>query len=148
MLLVLSQVFSAADAPSATADPPVKVSIVVAPDTVPAGSEAGVTVQLEPKSGIKLNKYPKVKLQVPAVDGLVAAAEQAMGNAGPPPADQLDANYFHGSVDPLKLSVHMDAKAEKGRHELKGKLSYFYCVTTSGYCAPMKTEVTIPVTVR
>jgi len=95
-----------------------------------------------------LNKYPKIKLQVPAVDGLVAAAEQSLGNPAPPPADQLDKNYFHGNVDPLKVTLHLDAQAAKGRHDLHAKLSYFYCVTASGYCAPAKTEVTIPLTVR
>jgi hypothetical protein len=71
-----------------------------------------------------------------------------LGNAAPPPPDNLDANYFHGGVDPLKLSLHLDAAAPKGRHEIPAKLSYFYCVAASGYCAPAKTDVTIPITVQ
>jgi len=127
---------------------PVKIAVAVSPSTVGAGAETSVTIRLDPNPGIKLNKYPKIKLQVPAVPGLVHAAEQSLGNAAPPPADQLDSNYFHGSVDPLTVTLHLDALATTGPHDIRAKLSYFYCVAASGYCAPAKTEVAIPVTVR
>ncbi len=107
-----------------------------------------VTVKIDPKPGIKINKYPKIKLQVFAVPGLVSAAEQSLGNPAPPPVDQLDANYFHGTIDPLTITLHLDAQAAKGPHGVRAKLSYFYCVATSGYCAPAKAELTLPVTVR
>ena len=107
-----------------------------------------VTVKLDPKTGIKLNKYPKIKLMIPAVPGLVDKAEQSIGNPAPPPADQLDANYFHGKIDPLTITLHLDAQAAKGQHDIIAKLSYFYCVAASGYCAPAKAELKIPVTVR
>jgi hypothetical protein len=127
---------------------PVKVSVAVSPQTLGAGLETMVTVKLDPKQGIKLNKYPKIKLQVPAVPGLVEGAEQSLGNPAPPPADQLDANYFHGGVDPLTVTLHLDPHAAKGSHEIRAKLNYFYCVAASGFCAPFKTELTIPITVR
>jgi hypothetical protein len=147
-LFVVSGTLASSGAPPASSGPPVTIAVSVSPETIAAGSETSVTVQLDPKPGIKLNKYPKIKLQVPAVEGLVAAAEQSMGNPAPPPGDQLDANYFHGSVDPLKVTLRMDSRAAKGRHDLRAKLSYFYCVAASGYCAPGKTEVTIPLTIR
>jgi hypothetical protein len=130
------------------ADPPVKWAVSVAPAAVPAGSEASATVTLVPKAGIKLNKYPKIKLQIPASAGVVDAAEGSMGNAAPPSADNLDANYYHGDVEPLIVKFHVDAAATPGRHEVPAKLSYFYCVAASGYCAPAKIAVSIPVTVR
>jgi hypothetical protein len=139
---------AAAAAGVAASEAPVKVAVSVSPEVVVAGSDASVTVRLDPNPGIKMNKYPKIKLQVPAVAGLVNAVEQSLGNSAPPPADQLDANYFHGGVDPLTVALHVDAQATKGRHDIRAKLSYFYCVAASGYCAPAKTELTIPVTVR
>jgi hypothetical protein len=132
----------------ATSEAPIKVTVAVSPAAVGAGSDASVTVRLDPRPGIKMNKYPKIKLQIPAVPGLVAAAEQSLGNPAPPPADQLDANYFHGGVDPLTITLHLDGQAAKGPHEIRAKLSYFYCVAASGYCAPAKTVLTIPVTIR
>jgi len=128
--------------------PPVQVSISVAPEPAAPGGDAAVTVVLKPAAGIKLNKYPKIKIQIPEAAGLVTAAEASIGNAAPPSADNLDANYYHGDVDPLSVTFHLDPAAGKGRHEVAGKLSYFYCVAASGYCAPAKVQVTIPVTVR
>jgi len=151
LLVFFLAVAPAGAAPSgggAPSDTPVKISVAVSPQTIGAGAETVVTVKLDPKSGIKLNKYPKIKLLIPAVPGLVGAAEQSMGNPGPPPADQLDSNYFHGSIDPLTITLHLDAQAAKGQHDILAKLSYFYCVAASGYCAPAKTELKIPVTVR
>jgi hypothetical protein len=78
----------------------------------------------------------------------VAAAEASVGNAGPPSADNLEANYFKGETDPLSVTLRLDPAARRGAHEIAGKLSYFYCVAASGYCAPAKVDVTIPVTVR
>ena len=107
-----------------------------------------MTVTLRPNAGIKLNKYPKIKLQVPGAPGLVAAAEGAIGNAAPPPADHLDANYYKGGVDPLVVTLHLDKAATPGPHDVPAKLSYFYCVAASGYCAPAKVDVALPLTVR
>ncbi len=107
-----------------------------------------MTITLRPNAGIKLNKYPKIKVQVPGAAGLVAAAEGAIGNAAPPPADHLEANYYKGVVDPLVVTLHVDKSAARGAHEVPAKLTYFYCVTASGYCAPAKVDVTLPLTVR
>jgi len=144
VLALASVAWAAPEAP----DSPVTVTVSVAPGSVTAGGDATATVSLVPKPGIKLNKYPKIKIQIPASEGLVAAAEASIGNAAPPAADKLDANYFHGTVDPLKVSFRVDTTATQGPHEVPAKLSYFYCVAASGYCAPAKVAVSIPVTVR
>ena len=59
----------------------------------------------------------------------------------------MENNYFK-TIDPVELTLHLDPKVKSGRHEVAGQLSYFYCVAASGYCAPAKVPVTIPVTVR
>jgi len=128
--------------------PPVRVAIKVDPVAVAAGGEAKATLQLTPNPGIKLNKYPKIKIRIPESAGLVAAAEASIGNPEPPPADNLDANYYHGAVDPLSVTFRVDHAAGKGKHAVAGELRYFYCVAASGYCAPAKVAVTIPVTIR
>lgn len=144
-LAVLGIVLSPAGAAS---DNPAKFKVAVSPETVGAGSEASVVVTISPEPGIKMNKYPKIKLKIPAVAGLIDGAEQSLGNAAAPPVDQMETNYFHGGVDPLKVTLHVDPQAAKGRHDVPAQLSYFYCVAASGYCAPAKAELTIPVTVR
>jgi hypothetical protein len=145
-LLLLAALLARAAA--STTEPPVKVAIAVAPTPAVPGQDAAVTVTLQPGPGIKLNKYPKIKLQVAAAPGVVAAAEGSIGASRPPAADQLESNYYKGGVDPLVVHLAVDPAATSGQHEVPGRLSYFYCVAASGYCAPAKVDVSIPLTVR
>ncbi|HEX6852666.1 MAG TPA: hypothetical protein VF139_14820 [Candidatus Polarisedimenticolaceae bacterium] len=123
------------------------VRILVEPTPVAAGTEAKVTAQLVPNAGIKINKYPKIKLAVAEQAGLVAPAEGTVGAASPPPPEDLESNYFK-TIDPVALSLKLDAKAAKGKHEIPARLTYFYCVAASGYCAPARVNVKIPVEIR
>jgi hypothetical protein len=148
-LPVLLAALAIASSPGdAASESPVKVDVAVTPAAVGAGSDASVVVSISPNAGIKMNKYPKIKLKVPAVEGLTDGGEQSLGNSGPPPADQMETNYFKGGVDPLKIVLRVAPQAAKGRHDVPAQLSYFYCVAASGYCAPAKAELKIPVTVR
>lgn len=136
-----------ADGPQAPKGDPAVISIAVAPESVAPGGEAAVTVRLLPASGIKINKYPRIKVIVPEKPGLVAASEVSLGNDAAPPPDKLETNYFK-NIDPLLLKLKLDAAAPKGKQDIDGKVSYFYCVAASGYCAPAKVAVKIPVVVR
>lgn len=123
------------------------VRVLASPDPAPRGGPVEVRLELTPASGIKINKYPRIKLKVPAQRGIVAEAEGSVGADKPPPPDELETNYFK-TVDPVTLRLELDGAIPAGRHEFSGRLSYFYCVAKSGYCAPAKVDVTIPVVVR
>lgn len=133
--------------PKASGADAVKIDLQVSPNTIAAGGETEVTLRVAPKNGFKLNRYPKMKLIVPAADGLVERAEGAVGDDQAPPPDQLETNYFK-SVEPLKLRLKLAPGLSRGKHEIDGRLSYFYCVSASGFCAPAKVPVKIPVTIR
>jgi hypothetical protein len=124
---------------------PAKVTVAVAEAS--PGTAAPVTVRLAPADGIKINRYPRIKLTVPARPGLVAAAEVAVGSETPPPPDQLETNYFK-TVDPVQLSLHVEAGASAGKHDIPAQLLYYYCVAASGFCAPAKIPLMIALTVR
>ncbi len=124
---------------------PARLELSVSPAS--PGGEARVTVRLHPADGIKINRYPKIKLKVPGRPGLVNPADAAVGSAEPPPPERIEANYFK-TVDPVELTLHVDPRAAAGRHDVSGQLSYFYCVASSGFCAPAKVAVTIPLLVR
>jgi len=128
---------------------PAKISIAVEPQSLTPGEVAHVTLQLEAKDGIKINRYPKIKLVVPQQDGLDAETTVAIGNDSPPPPEKLasGANYFE-TVDPLEIDLPLSTTAAKGKHEIDGKLTYFYCVTASGFCAPARVPVTISLEVN
>ena len=124
-----------------------RIDVQIAGQPIAPGQTARVTVTVVPASGVKINRYPKIKVTVDEVEGLVAAAEASMGNPKPPPVDDPESNYFK-KPEPLELDLTLSADAPSGRQEIEGKIKYFYCVTSSGYCAPARAAVTIPINVR
>jgi hypothetical protein len=148
LLLVLAAVVT----PSAVAGPvkppekPAEIRIEVAPESLSPGGEAEVTLTLDPIEGVKINRYPKIKFQVPGQEGLVGAAEIAIGNDEPPPPGQKS-NYWD-SVAPVKLTLNFDEAATAGDHEIQAKLTYFFCMPASGFCAPKRVPLKIPVAVE
>lgn len=146
LLALLVPAICAADAPAEEKEP-AKVEISVSPAAVAPGGTAAVTLRIVPAAGIKVNRYPKIKLVVAAQENVVDASEASVGNSSGPPPGKPEANYFH-DVDPVRLDLHVAKAAKPGSHRVAGKLSYFYCVAASGYCAPARVAVEIPVTVR
>ena len=126
---------------------PADIAISVSPEAAVPGGDAQVTLRLTPIDGVKINRYPKIKLQVPASEGLVEESEVAVGNDAPPPPDQSKSNYFD-EVEPLNLPLKLAPGAAAGEHEVEGKLTYFFCVPASGFCAPKRVGVKIPFSVR
>lgn len=137
----------AAPAPSASGSEPAAYRIEVSPASVAPGETVEVRLLLEPAAGIKINKYPKIRLKIPAAPGVVGEAEGSVGSDAAPPPDQLESNYFK-SLDPVRATVRVVDTAHAGTHEVEGKLSYYYCVASSGYCAPAKVPVKFPIRVR
>jgi hypothetical protein len=81
-------------------------------------------------------------------DTFIAQLETELeGDDAPPPPEQSGGNYYD-RVDPLRIEIPMDKAAKPGKHEIEAKLKYFYCVKKSGFCAPKRTTVKIPVKVR
>ena len=147
LTLLAVPTFSAAGDSATVKSDPATFKIEVSPAAVDRGGEFKVRLTLTPATGIKINKYPKIKLQFPAPGAIEAAAEAAVGNSAPPPPDHLEDNYFHG-IDPVEVTMKLSPGAKPGPIELDGKLSYFYCVASSGYCAPAKSPVKVAVTAR
>lgn len=151
ILVCLLLAFFAADGAAAGSPKPPAVpahfELEVDPVVVAPGSETTVSLQLSPVDGVKINRYPRVRLKVPQTDGLVAAVEGSVGNDKAPPPGQMEKNYFK-KVDPLKLKLSIDDDAPNGTHEIPAKLTYFYCVIASGFCAPKTVPVEITLRVE
>ncbi len=125
---------------------PAKITVSVAPESVAPGGQALVTLTIDPISGIKINRYPQIKLKVPGEQGLVGEAEIAIGSKTPLPLDDQGSNFWK-NVDPLHLTLTIDAAATSGEHEVEAKLTYYYCVS-GDFCAPKRVPLTIPIDVE
>jgi hypothetical protein len=131
-------------------DVPAVLTVSVRPEAVAPGETARVRIDLAPVDGIKINRYPQIKLVVPARSGVVAAGEVKVGDSRPPSPEKMESggNYF-ATVDPVELDLAVDAAAKPGQHDVEGELTYFYCVTKDGFfCAPKRVKVAIPLRVR
>ena len=126
---------------------PAKIAISVDPVAATPGSPVQVKLDLQPITGVKINRYPQVKLEVPGKEGVVAAGKAAAGSATPPPVEKMSTNYFE-QFDGLELELAVDESAPAGRHQVEGKLTYFYCMPANGFCAPHRVPVKIPIEIR
>ncbi len=126
----------------------VKLHVQAEPEVAAPGEEIAVSIRLKPLAGIKLNRYPKIRVQTEPVPGVAAASETTLGNAAPPPPEAMETNYFGPEPEPLRLQLRLEANARPGRYEIPARVRYFYCVTASGFCAPAEESFSIPVTVR
>ena len=125
---------------------PAKISVSIAPESVAPGGQAEVTLTIDPISGVKINRYPQIKLKVPDQQGLVGEAEIAIGSKTRLPLDDQGSNFWK-KVDPLHLTLTIDAAATSGEHEIEAKLTYYYCVS-GNFCAPKRVPLTIPLDVE
>ena len=142
--------FGADDATAGGAKPPAvpaNFELEVDPVVVSPGSQATVSLHLSPIDGVKINRYPRVRLQVPEAGVLKEAVEGSVGNDAAPPPGQMETNYFK-TVDPVEVTLAIDDDAPGGLHEIPAKLTYFYCVTASGFCAPKTVPVDITLRVE
>ncbi|MDH3628004.1 MAG: hypothetical protein OES25_10145 [Acidobacteriota bacterium] len=145
LLLVTSVVALAA--PANVRDEPAKIDFKVLTGTVDAGGQATLRLQLRPAEGVKINRYPQIKLSLPGHAGLYDSTSATLGNPTPPPADRMDSNYFD-KIDAIELEVPIAVDAHSGHHQIEAQLVYFYCVTDSGYCAPARIPLSLSLDVR
>jgi len=143
LLCVAGAVFGAPPSPPAN---PAKIQVEIEPGSVAAGSEATVTIRLEPIKGVKIARYPQIRLQVAEQPGLVLAANTAIGDKRPPAPEELENNYW-GEITPLVLKLQIDPEAKSGPQEVQAKLRYNFCVNAT-YCAPARVPLTLNVEVE
>ena len=139
LLTALGQVTSAA--PLKPPQNPAKITVSVSPKSVAPGAQAEITLTIDPISGIKINRYPQIKLKVPGQQGLVGEAETAIGSKTPLPLDDQGSNFWK-KVEPLNLTLTVDAAATSGKHEVEAKLTYYYCMS-GDFCAPKRLPLSI-----
>jgi hypothetical protein len=147
LVLLITPSAAPAAPPAKPPKEPAKIQVEVEPGTVSAGQQATVIVRLNPIEGVKINRYPRIKLQLAGVEGIVADSKAEFGSDRPPAPDALDKNYFT-NVEPLNLSFRMDDAAPDGKRELEGKVTFNYCMIASGFCSRFSGPIKIPVDVQ
>ena len=142
-LLVLLVLVSAVLAPQAAAfgkkpkkAPEMKVELSVTPSPAKAGESATLELRIVPPKGIALNRYPGITFKVDKASKLDFASKEAFVGTKELPEDLAD-NAFK-KPQPLLFEVTPRAA---GNRSFEGEVSFFYCVKSSGFCAPGKQKV-------
>lgn len=120
--------------------PEMKLKITQDPDPLKAGTGGVVRVLIEPPEGITLNRYPGIKLVIEKPGGVSLGSSEAFVGTTTP-IENPDEFAFK-KIEPLELKL---TPTRAGTAELEGTLTFTYCVKASGFCAPAKQKIKVPV---
>jgi hypothetical protein len=105
------------------------------------GSKGDVTMSFGLQQGFVINHTPPISLKLTAVPGLTL--EQVALSS--PVGDPKSKDEYYVDVPVLKIPV---TAAKAGKYEIPGKLRYFFCSKSDGFCSVQDLDVKIPVTVQ
>jgi Disulphide bond corrector protein DsbC len=108
---------------------------------VKAGRKASVTVSFDLLKGYKINRDPTITLSVTPVSGV--KVEKTAIDASP--VDKKSKDEYYVDLPTLTLGV---TAAKAGKYELPGKLTYFFCSKSDGFCSKQTVDVKIPLQVE
>jgi hypothetical protein len=108
---------------------------------VKAGRKANVTVSFDLLNGYKINRDPTITLSVTPVPGV--NVEKTSVEASP--LDKKSKDEYYVDLPTLKLGF---TAAKVGKYEVPGKLTYFFCSKSDGFCSKQTVDVKIPLQVE
>ena len=108
---------------------------------IKAGRKANLTVSFNLVKGYKINREPTISLDITPVTGVTLDAKSIDAS----PIDKKSKDEYY--VDLPTLTVGLTA-AKAGRYEMPGKLTYFFCSTSDGFCSKQTVDVKIPLQVE
>lgn len=110
-----------------------------APAPIKPGKKGEVVVSFNLLKGYAINHTPPISLKLTAVPGVtLAKADFTTSSKDPKSKDE----YY---VDLPTIKVPVTA-AKPGKFEVPGKLTYFFCSKSDGFCSRQVLDVKIPVT--
>jgi hypothetical protein len=108
---------------------------------IKAGRKANLTVSFNLMKGYKINREPTISLDITPVTGVTLDAKSIEASS----IDKKSTDEYY--VDLPTLTVGLTA-AKTGKYELPGKLTYFFCSTSDGFCSKQTVDVKIPLQVE
>ncbi|UCF67620.1 MAG: hypothetical protein JSV80_17975 [Acidobacteriota bacterium] len=148
-VLIALLVLAAASTPQLAAKkarkpPTLAVEVTQRPSPARPGESVEVDVAVRPPEGIVLNRFPGLTLELEKIDGLTTDQPSAFAGSREPIEDASQA-YFK-KPEPLTFRF-VPERSGRSERKARGTLKFFYCVKASGFCAPGKQQVSVPVKV-
>jgi len=108
---------------------------------IKAGRKANVTVSFSLLNGYKINRDPTITLTVSPISGVKLESSSIEAS----PVDKKSTDEYYVDLPALRVGV---TAAKAGKYELPGKLIYFFCSKTDGFCSKQTVDVKIPLQVE
>jgi hypothetical protein len=106
-----------------------------------AGARGEVTISFGLHEGFVINHTPPISLKLTAAPGVTL--EQTSFST--PTGDPKSKDEYYVDVPVLKVPV---TASKAGKYEIPGKLRYFFCSKSDGFCSVQDLDVKIPVNVQ
>jgi hypothetical protein len=110
------------------------------------GADAVIAVTFMPtEAQIVVNENPAPRLKLDPEQTILIDKEPPRPTGGPAP-DPEHAKYLDPAT-PVKFRVAVAPGAAKGRHAVKGTVTYFFCSKRENWCRKGTADVAVEVTV-
>ena len=106
-----------------------------------AGQTGEVTVSFNLIKGYAINHTPPISLKLTRVSGVTLAKT----DFATPSEDPKSKDEYYVDVPTIKVPV---IAAKPGKYDIPGKLTYFFCSKTDGFCSRQVLDVKIPFVVQ
>ena len=118
----------------------VGIAVAASRDTLGPGAGAEILFTFSPKKGYHVNAVPPMAVKFDSTSQARAGGKIVI------PADSAT-GYLRTSV-PVRQPFTLAKSAGRGRTELKGVLTYYYCSDAGGWCRKENLPFTVPVKVK
>ena len=108
---------------------------------IKAGQKGEVTVLFNLLKGYAINHTPPMSLKLTAVSGL----DLAKTDFSTPTEDPKSKDEYYVDLPTIKVPV---TAAKSGKYFIPGKLTYYFCSKTDGFCSRQVLDVKIPFVVQ
>jgi hypothetical protein len=106
-----------------------------------AGQTGEVTVSFNLLKGYAINHTPPISLKLTAVSG-VGLVKMDFAT---PSEDPKSKDEYYVDLPSIKVPVSV---TKAGKYDIPGKLTYFFCSKTDGFCSRQVLDVKIPLVVQ
>lgn len=111
------------------------------PEPVEVGMPAEVTVSFSLLKGYAVNRMPPMNLKLEAINDVILSETDFKTT----PEDPKSQDEYYVDLPTIKVPVTVQ---KKGNYEIPGKLVYFYCSKSDGFCARQVLDIKVPVTAQ
>ena len=106
-----------------------------------AGQKADIAVSFGIKKPFVINREPQMTLKLAAVPGVILENAEIAAS----PIDPKSKDEYYVDLP----TMHVVATAAKpGKYELPGKLTYFFCNKSDGFCSRQTVDIKVPLQVQ